>query len=303
MTLPVECVLTGHLARRQGRRRIGSGRETAKWRRRPLTDPGGLPAGLDPNTPNVARVYDYWLDGKDNFQVDRDFAEKIIAIEPAAPYMARQNRGFLGRVVRFLTAEAGIRQFIDIGTGLPTQRSVHQVAQEIAPDARVVYVDSDEVVRIHARALLGDSSNVTAIRADFRDPEAILTHRDVNRLIDFDEPFALLLLAILHFIPDGDDPQGIIRRYSEVMAPGGHLAISCSTREADPARADKIIEEYRKASAPAVLRTSAEIMRFFDGFELLDPGGLVYTPQWRPDGRVDADPKKAWMLAGLGRKI
>ncbi|HZB29958.1 MAG TPA: SAM-dependent methyltransferase [Streptosporangiaceae bacterium] len=268
-----------------------------------MTDLDGLPAGLDPNTPNVARIYDYWLDGKDNFQVDRDFAEKIIAIEPAAPYMARQNRGFLGRAVRFLTAEAGIRQFIDIGTGLPTQRSVHQVAQEIAPDARIVYVDSDEVVRIHARALLGDSTNVAAVRADFRDPETILAHPDVAKLIDFDQPFALLLLAILHFIPDDDDPLGIIGRYREVMAPGSHLAISCSTREADPERADKIIEEYRKASAPAVLRTGAEILRFFDGFELLDPGRLVYTPQWRPADPVEADPKKAWMLAGLGRRI
>jgi hypothetical protein len=268
-----------------------------------VPDLNDMPAGLDPNTPNVARIYDYWLDGKDNFQVDRDFAEKIMAIEPAAPYMARQNRGFLGRVVRFLTAEAGIRQFIDIGTGLPTQRNVHQVAQEMAPEARIAYVDNDEVVRIHARALLGDSTNVTAIRADFRDPEAILAHPEVNRLIDFDQPFALLLLAILHFIPDDEDPQGIIRRYREVMAPGSHLAISCSTRDGDPARADKIIEEYRKASAPAVLRTGAEIIHFFDGFELLDPGRLVYTPQWRPAGPVDADPKKAWMLAGLGRKI
>lgn len=268
-----------------------------------MTDLDEVPAGLDPNTPNVARVYDYWLDGKDNFQVDRDFAEKIIAIEPAAPYMARQNRGFLGRVVRFLTAEAGIRQFIDIGTGLPTRHNVHQVAQQIAPDARIAYVDNDEVVRIHARALLSDSANVTAIRADFRDPEAILTNPTVNRLIDFDQPFALLLLAILHFIPDEEDPRGLIRRYREAMPAGSHLAISCSTRDADPARADKIIEEYRKASAPAVLRTSAEISRFFDGFELLDPGRLVYTSQWRPDGPIDADPKKAWMLAGLGRKI
>jgi hypothetical protein len=262
-----------------------------------------LPAGLDPNTPNVARVYDYWLDGKDNFQVDRDFAEKIIAIEPAAPYMARQNRGFLGRAVRALTQEAGIRQFIDIGTGLPTQRNVHQVAQEIAPDARIVYVDNDEVVRIHASALLGDSPTVTAIRADFRDPQGILSHPDLNKLIDFDQPVALLLLAILHFVPDDEDPIGIIRRYREVMAPGSHLALSCSTGDADPARAAKIIAEYEKASAPAVLRGGAEILRFFDGFELLDPGRLVYTPEWRPDRPLDGDPRKAWMLAGLGRKI
>ena len=267
-----------------------------------MADLDGLPAGLDPNTPNVARVYDYWLAGKDNFQIDRDFAEKIIAIEPSAPYMARQNRGFLGRVVRFLTKEAGIRQFIDIGTGLPTQQNVHQVAQDVAPDARIVYVDSDEVVRIHARALLGDNTNVTAIRADFRDPEAVLSHPDVHRLIDFDQPVALLLLAILHFIPDGDDPLGIIRRYHDAMAPGSHLAISCSTRDADPERAAKIINEYRKASAPAVLRGGAEILRFFDGFRLLDPGRLVYTPEWRPDEPVVHDPRKAWMLAGLGRK-
>lgn len=266
-----------------------------------MADLDRLPAGLDPNTPNVARIYDYWLDGKDNFQVDRDFAEKIIAIEPAAPYMARQNRGFLGRAVRYLTEEAGVRQFIDIGTGLPTQRNVHQVAHEIAPDARVVYVDSDEVVRIHARALLGDSTNVTAIRGDFRDPEGILSHPDLNKLIDFDRPVALLLLALLHFIPDSDDPIGIIGRFREVMAPGSHLAISCSTRDTDTVRADKIIAEYRKASAPAVLRTGAEILSFFGGFELLDPGRLVYTPEWRPDKPVDGDPTKAWMLAGLGR--
>jgi hypothetical protein len=268
-----------------------------------VADIDRLPAGLDPSTPNVARIYDYWLDGKDNFQIDRDFAEKIIAIEPSAPYMARENRGFLGRVVRALAEEAGIRQFIDIGTGLPTQRNVHQVAQEVAPDARVVYVDCDEVVRIHATSLLGDSTTVTAIRADLRDPEGILTHPEVTELIDFDQPFALLLLAILHFIPDSDDPRGIIGRFREVMAPGSHLAISCSTRDTDPARADAIIAEYAKASAPAVLRTGEEILRFFDGFELLDPGRLVYTTEWRNQPPPGVDPRKAWMLAGLGRKI
>jgi hypothetical protein len=147
-------------------------------RRRDVADLDRLPAGLDPNTPNVARVYDYWLGGKDNFQADREFAERIIAIEPAAPYMARQNRRFLGRAVRFLTEQAGIRQFIDIGTGLPTQRNVHQVA----PDARVVYVDNDEVVRIHASALLADGSNVTAIRAGCSTPAVSSTLRNGGRM-------------------------------------------------------------------------------------------------------------------------
>lgn len=261
-----------------------------------------VPAGLDPTKPNIARVYDYWLGGKDNFQVDRKFAKEIIEGAPEAPYMAQENRKFLERAVRFLADEAGIRQFIDIGTGLPTQRNVHEVAQEVAPDVRVIYVDNDEVVVTHSQALLTGSADVAVIQADLRRSDEILTHPTVQKAIDFGEPVAVLLLAIFHFIPDEYDPYGITASFRDAMVPGSYLAISHSTTEADPERAAEITKKYERASAPAVLRTRSEILRFFQGFELVDPGHLVYTPEWRPQWPFVQDPTKAWMLAGVGRK-
>jgi hypothetical protein len=260
---------------------------------------------FDPNIPNIARVYDYWLGGKDNFQVDREFGDELVkAIDGMAPYMARQNRGFLERAVRFLVRECGIRQLIDIGTGLPTQRNVHEVAQEAAPGTHVVYVDNDPVVVTHGQAILGASADVAVIEADLREPDVILTHPKLNKLIDFSQPVAVLMLAILHFIRDEYDPIGIIACFREKMAPGSYLAISHSTSEAaGPAAVARITAAYDQTNAPGQLRTREQIQRLFTGFELVEPGRLVYTQEWRAQQLRRHDPKSSWMLAGVGRKI
>ena len=167
---------------------------------------------INTSVPNPARIYDYLLGGKDNFPADREVAEQLLAIAPVAHDVVEDNRAFLRRAVRVLTREAGIRQFIDLGSGLPTQGNVHEIVQAIAPDARVVYVDNDAMVVTHGRALLA-GDNTVAIQADLREPEVILGHPEVRELIDFDQPVALLLMAILHFIPDEQDPWGIVARF------------------------------------------------------------------------------------------
>jgi hypothetical protein len=260
------------------------------------------PPGVDITVPNVARIYDYWLGGKDNFDVDRKAAHQIMTIAPEARFMARQNRMFLGRVVEFLVREVGIRQIIDIGTGLPTQDNVHEVAHSIAPDTRVVYVDYDPVVIVHARAMLSPSERVHILKADLRRPDEILQSPAVREDLDLSQPVAVIVTALFHFITDQDEPSGIIDRFREAMAPGSYLALSHSCLESGPEAAAKITEIYKNATAPAVLRTRDQIRRLFDGFDLIDPG-LVYTPQWRRDASsAEPDPRKAWMLAGLGRK-
>ncbi len=243
---------------------------------------GTNPVGLDVTTPNIARMYDYFLDGKDNFAADRDAAEKLIAMMPQLPVIARANRAFLRRVVRVLATDYGIRQFIDVGTGLPTMGNVHEVARQAAPDTRVVYVDNDPVVCCHARALLS-ASRTQIIEADLRRPDEIIGHPLVRELIDFAEPFALMFLSVLHFVPDEDGPQEIIARFREVMAPGSFLAISHGTVETRPddPRAMLSTEVYSQASAPLSLRSIESVRGFFDGFELIEPG-LVWISQWRP---------------------
>lgn len=257
------------------------------------------PTGLDVTTPNVARMYDYWLGGKDHYAADREAADRVMAIAPEAPLMARENRGFIQRAVRHLVGEAGIRQIIDIGAGLPTQCNVHEVAAEEAPGTRVLYVDRDPLVVAHARALL-DTSAVQILQADARDVGELLEQPELRGFIDPAEPVAILMTAIFHFITDAEKPHEILSRLRDFMAPGSYLGLSHSTLESGPEAAAKIAKIYQSASAPAVLRSRAEIARLFDGFELIEPG-LVYTAQWRqaPE-RVIEHPEKAWMLAGLG---
>jgi hypothetical protein len=253
---------------------------------------------IDTSVPNPARIYDYLLGGKDNYPADREVAEKIVAIAPVARDVVRDNRAFLRRVVRFLTLQAGIRQFIDLGSGLPTQGNVHEIAQAIAPDAGVVYVDNDAMVVTHSRALLA-GENTIAIQADLREPDVILGHPEVRKLIDFDQPIALLLVAILHFIPDDQDPFGIVARFQDALPTGSYLAISHGTRDI-PVRPDMSAEEmaemgarverlYQLTTASMVTRTRAQVERFFDGFDLLDPG-VVEIQRWRPDGPTSTLP-------------
>jgi S-adenosyl methyltransferase len=257
--------------------------------------------GLDPNTPNVARIYDYWLGGKDNFAADRATAEKLSGIVPEARAAARANREFLRRAVRFL-AEAGIRQFIDLGTGLPTQANVHEVAHQIAPTTRVVYVDYDPVVVVHGQALLQADDATSIIEADVREPEKILEHHELRVMIDFDEPVALLMVGIAHFITDEEDPYGIVARFKEAMVPGSYLAICHVTADPRPQAEAPVTEIYRQTTAPMVPRSHDQVLRLFDGFDLVEPG-LVYAPEWRPEWTGEqADPVTSFVFAGVGRK-
>jgi len=258
------------------------------------------PAGLDTSTPNPARIYDALLGGKDNFPADRTAAHAILNVAPQARRGARENRAFLQRAVRYLAAEeAGIRQFLDIGTGLPTQGNVHQVAQAVAPDARVAYVDHDPVVHVHANALLANHTTTVAVLADLRDPEAILRHPEVRRLLDFARPVAVLLVAVLHFLRDEEDPAGIVARLRDAMAPGSYLVVSHATADFHPQAGAKVTEVYQRASAPLVLRSHSETGRFFGGFDLVAPG-LVEPASWHPDDPVS--PGAGGFYSGVGRK-
>jgi S-adenosyl methyltransferase len=234
------------------------------------------PGTVSANIPNVARIYDYMLGGKDNFPADRDAAEQILVAFPEARDGVRENRAFLRNVVRYLAGEVGIRQFLDIGAGLPTQQNVHQVAQEAATDARVVYVDNDPVVCVHGRVLLADTDAVAMVEADLREPERILTDPATQRLIDFSQPVAVLLVAILHFIADADDPYAVVARLRDAMAPSSYLVIAhmldAEQRRAD---ADQLRQVYSRSSAGVIPRSLDEIMRFFDGLEMVDMDRFV----------------------------
>jgi hypothetical protein len=260
------------------------------------------PPGVDTSKANIARVYDYWLGGTNNFLADQDAARALIAVEPNSRAMARANRGFLGRAVRFLAA-SGIRQFIDVGSGIPTARNVHEVAEEAAPGSRVVYADIDEVVVAHSRALLENNPDVSVIQADLRNPRDILDDPETRRLIDFEKPVGILLAAVLHFIPDQDDPWAIVARLRDAIVPGSYLVLSHASAEMmseDFAKVAKKVYEG-KVAASSNIRRRDSIARLFDGFDLLEPG-LVWLPQWRPDNLDDVPrhPEKLWMLAGVG---
>lgn len=263
---------------------------------------------VNTSVPNPARIYDYLLDGKDNFPADRDVAEQLLAIAPVARDVVEDNRAFLRRAVRHLAGEAGIRQFIDLGSGLPTQGNVHEIAQAVAPDARVVYVDNDPMVVTHSRALLA-GDNTAAIRADLREPDVLLGHAELRELIDFDQPIALLLMAILHFFDDDEDPFGIVARFRDALPAGSYLAISHGTRDI-PERSDlspaamaemgaKVERLYQLTTASLVTRTRAQVERFFAGFDLLDPG-VVEIQLWRPDGEGSKLP--GGFYGGVGHK-
>jgi O-methyltransferase involved in polyketide biosynthesis len=264
-----------------------------------VTEGSQPPAGVDATVPAAARMYDYWLGGHDNFAADRVAALKITERAPGTPAAARANRRFLGRAVRHLAGEAGIRQFLDLGAGLPTNGNVHQVAREVTPDARVVYVDNDPMVITHALALeTGDA--VAVIHADLRDPDTILRHPDTRRLIDFTKPLAILFVSVLHFVPE-PDAHTAVAAFTSAAAPGSHLAASHGYDDQDPQAAATTTTVYASTASPVTRRTRAEILAFFDGLEILEPG-LVPVQQWRPDEHDPPGLSKAWILGGVGRK-
>ena len=264
---------------------------------------GWVPPEVDTQRANAARVYDYWLGGSHNFLADQDLGRAMAAVEPNVRAIARANRAFLGRAVRFL-ATAGIGQFLDIGSGIPTEGNVHEVAQRADPQARVAYADVDPVALAHSRAILAGNENAAIIDGDLREPQKILADPDVRRLIDPGRPTGLLLVSVLHFLADADDPWRIVATLRDALAPGSYLVLSHATNESRPGVTQTAEKVYQR-SAPAQGRTRsrAEILRFFDGFEIVEPG-LTYVPAWRPDSPADvpSDPSKLWFLAGAGQK-
>ena len=264
-------------------------------------DPGGVAVpGFDPSVPNPARMYDYYLGGKDNFQADREAAEQALSVVPFGRDVARANRQFLARAVTFMARE-GIGQFIDLGTGLPTRPNVHEVARSIQPDARVLYVDNDPMVCSHARALLATNDGVAAIHGDVRTPQAILNDPVTRALIDFTRPVGVLFVAVLHFLTDDDKPWEHVAAFRWRMATGSMLAVSHITSDGTPPGVQATIRDvYAEASAPAVFRTRPEIESFFGGLDLVEPG-LVDVGAWR--GLRPSPPAPLRFLGGVARII
>ena len=268
------------------------------------TDAGhvaGAPPVIDTSTAHPARVYDYWLGGKDNFAADREAARQALEAYPQLAEAVQSNRAFLARAVRYLTGEAGIRQFLDIGTGIPAASNTHQVAQREAADSRIVYVDNDPIVLLHARALLKSTPQGACdyLQADLRDPETILAQ--AARTLDFGQPVALMLLAILQFISDDEDPYLLVSRLLAVLPSGSYLVVSHPTDDFNPNRQGESIQRYNERVADqATLRGHDETARFFAGLELVEPG-VVAVAKWRPASELDsARPSSMW--CGVARK-
>jgi hypothetical protein len=266
-----------------------------------MTDNDGISddPGLDTRVPNVARIYDYMLGGKDNFAADRQLGDQLLEQFPTSDVVARQNRMFMGRAVRYCAGQ-GVRQFLDLGSGLPTMDNVHEVARRVIPEASVVYVDNDKVAHSYACALLATSDGVAAILADIREPARILAEVKARRLLDLTQPFVVVLAAMLHFITDQEDPAGIVTAFRDAMPPGSYLILSHATHDILPEESARARTMYRGASSPLVTRSRDEVAALFVGFELVEPG-LVVTTRWRPTEPLQiAGP--GHMYAGVGRK-
>ncbi|GAA3009119.1 SAM-dependent methyltransferase [Streptosporangium longisporum] len=272
------------------------------------TDDRPPSARIDPTIPHPARIYDYLLGGKDHFAADREAAEQLVRVSPGTREGVRAHRAFLRRVVRYLAEETGTTQFLDIGTGIPTQGNTHEIAQGVNPASRVAYVDNDPIVLAHGRALLTSSEEgmTTVIEADLRDPDRILSDPQVNEVIDFDRPVALVMAGVLHFVTDDDGPAAMIERYKAAVPSGSHLLLSHITLDFAPqVNSDEFTKPYDKGTAPMVPRTHAEIEGFFRDWTMVDPG-LVEVVEWRPaeDEYREAIPGggHAWAYGGLAVK-
>ncbi|TDD67151.1 hypothetical protein E1293_38335 [Actinomadura darangshiensis] len=287
---------------------ITENRPSTSWKPRPVwlaSEAQRQVGGIDTTVPSPARIYDCLLGGKDNFAVDREAATIMAQAYPPTVQVARVNRAFVIRAVRYLAKEAGIRQFIDVGTGLPTMENVHEVARRVGPDARVLYVDHDPIVCAYGRALLATDDNVDLIQADVRHPQDILEHPTTRRLIDVGQPLAILVAAVMHFVPDEDDPRAIVTAYSQALPPGGYLVISHSTipSTVDQHLARTAKDAWGEGRSGIHPRDHATIARFFDGLTLVEPGRLVDAPDWRPDlasDKVESGLGTWWV--GVGRK-
>jgi SAM-dependent methyltransferase len=263
-----------------------------------MTDARFTPEQIDTSRPHPARMYDYYLGGRDNYEVDREAAERVLKLAPEARSTARGNRDFLHRAVRAVV-ERGIRQIVDVGTGIPTAPHTHEAARAVAPGVRVAYVDNDPIVAGYADAKLTGAGDAAFVLADAREPDAIMEHPALRGLIDFGQPVALMLVALLHFVTDAEDPAKLVKSLTERLAPGSCLIVSHGTADFSthhPVR--EATQVYDSATAGVTLRTHAEILPFFAGFDLLEPG-LVQLNRWRPEGPGPAE-EDLWRCAGYG---
>jgi SAM-dependent methyltransferase len=265
--------------------------------------PQQVPPEIDTSVPQSARVYDYWLGGKDNFPADRAMGEAIAAQVPTIRTQVRAQRAFLARTVRYLVREAGIRQFLDVGTGIPTAGNVHEVAQEFAPESRVLYVDNDPIVLAHSRALIPSTSQgrVAFILADLREPEAILGDPTLAETLDLTQPVGLVLIGIMHHLRDDDDPRRIVATLVDALAPGSYLVLSQTTPDFNPEAMRGLAAVSEQGGIPNVPRTFADTEPFFSGLELVEPG-LVPIAAWRPDPGIQQDPRSVYVYGGVARK-
>ncbi|MER7408319.1 SAM-dependent methyltransferase [Streptomyces sp. NPDC000070] len=265
--------------------------------------PAWAPRSIDVTVPSVSRMYDYYLGGSHNFEVDREAARRAMEFMPGLPKIMQANRAFMRRAVRYAAGQ-GISQFLDIGSGIPTFGNVHEVAQAARPGARVVYVDHDPVAVAHSQAVLQGNDDADIVAADLRKPREILRSPEVERLIDLNQPVALLLVAILHFVEDEDDPYGAVAELGEALAPGSLLVLTHASYEGiplPPERAGGAVNVYQDIRSPLIMRSREEIARFFKGYDMVEPG-LVAMPRWRPDtAPEDEDPYAFSGFAGVGR--
>jgi O-methyltransferase involved in polyketide biosynthesis len=274
-----------------------------------MTEVEQAPPGVDSTTPTPARLYDYYLGGRNNFAVDREVAEKLRVSLPELTDAAWANRGFHQRAARWMVAEHGIRQFIDLGSGLPTQGNTHEAVSQLAPGARVVYVDLDPMVLAHSRALLSGTDATTVIQADLRDPAAVLGHPELRALIDCSQPVGLLMTAVLHFVADESDPWGLVAQYTSELAPGSYLAMSHATADKLPPRAvQAMYDTYSRATEKIHLRPKADFERLFDGLELVRPfdgadPGVTFVGKWGAEDPCSADSDGSRVLyCGVARR-
>ncbi|MEU1269690.1 SAM-dependent methyltransferase [Streptomyces sp. NPDC005799] len=258
---------------------------------------------IDTSRPHSARMYDYYLGGKDHFDIDKQAAETVAAAYPGIFVCARENRAFMHRATRVLAREHGIRQWLDIGTGVPTEPNLHQVAQSVVPDARVVYADNDPLVLKYAERLMRSTAEgrTTYIEADVNDPNALLDAPELAEILDLGQPVALSLNALMHFVTDAQDPYGIVNRLLAALPSGSALALSHCTPDFDPETWRKVTEIYNGAGTPVQFRSKDEVTRFFDGLELLDPGVTV-GHRWRPDSEPTATDAEVSLWTGVGIK-
>jgi SAM-dependent methyltransferase len=259
-----------------------------------------VPANVDVTKPSAARAYDAYLGGSHNFAVDRQFAKDAEKVFPGVALACRANRAFLRRAVLF-GLRAGIRQFLDIGSGIPTVGNVHEVVQEVEPSCPVVYVDNEPVAVAHSELLLQDNDRTGIVAADLRSPESILDHPTTRELLDFDQPIMLLMLALLHFVPDDDEPAELVRHYRDALSPGSHLVITHATGAARPDEMRALEALYATSSNPAVARSPEWITSLFGEFKLVEPGA-VFVPEWHADSDTPDNPQDYIFFGGVGAK-